>query len=167
MTVPQADGTIEVTLHGPTLQTVALRGPACAVNKRKRRRKRNTKKRPKRGSTARKKHLRANIKSLIFQTVKSQCLQVQNPEDPVLYLILLQVSIIHRDRDVGLLPHTHDRTQNPTHPADPDLEGDPCLILGPEAFLDQEVVPCLDLDQGLHLILDPGQDQDAGTDPDR
>lgn len=170
MTVPQADGRTEVTLHGPglqnTLQTVALRGPACASNKRKRRRKPNTRRKPKNGNTARRRAPRANPKSIMCQKVKGQCLQEGSPDDLALLLVLLQVTIILRlGEDAGPqhLIETRDPTLDPTHTVDRDLGGDPGLIHDPEVFLDQEVTPCLDPD--LRPILDPDQDQGPGTDP--
>ena len=140
MTIPQADGNTEVTLHGPdqhlqnTLQTTASRGPACATSKRKKRRKPNTKRRPKDGNTARKRVPRTKFNRLTFQRVKGQRHQEESLEDRVLCLVPLQVSAIQQLRG-GAGPHglseTHDPTLDLIHPVDPGHEGG--LIQDPEA----------------------------------
>lgn len=111
---------------------------------------------------AKRKAPRTNLKSLSHQRLKDQFLQEKglNPGCPVLHLVPLQVSDIHHRRGDELLIETHDLTPDPTHPADPDLEGGPGLIQDPGAFLGLEVV----LGPDLSPILDP--DQDPGTDPD-
>lgn len=138
MTIPQADGTTEVTRHGPDLQstpqTAALRGPACAASRRKRRRKPSTRRRPKNGSTARRRALRTNLKRRTCQRVKGQCLQEESLEDPALCLAPLQVSGIHQlggGSGPLCLSETLDPTLDPTRPVDPDLEGG--LTRDPEA----------------------------------
>lgn len=167
MTIPQADGRTEVTLHGPSLQntpqTTALRGPACTANTRKRRRKPNTRRRPKNGSMARRRALRTSHKSLVCQWVKGQCLQKESREDPALHPAPLPISIIRQltgDGGPRCLSETRGPTLGLTHPVSPDLEGGPGLIQDPAAFLGLEVGLCLDPD--LSPILDPGLD--PGTD---
>lgn len=90
MTVPQADGITEVTRHGPSLQnilqTTALRGPAPVAHKR--RRKPNTRRRPKKGNAA-KRIPRADDRSPTCQSGRGQCLLEESPEDPILLLVLL------------------------------------------------------------------------------
>lgn len=169
MTIPQADGTTAATLHGPGLQntpqTEALRGPVCAADKRKRRRKPNTRRRPRNGNTARRRARRTNLKSLTGQRVKGLCLQRESPGDPVLHPAPLQITIIHQlggDGGPRCLLETRGPTLDPTRPVSPDLEGGPGLIQGPEAYLGLEVGLCPDPD--LSPILDPGRDQDPGTD---
>lgn len=108
MTIRQPDGMAEVTPHGPgqknTLQTVALTGQACAANRKKRRKKPNTRRRPKNGNMARRRAPRVNIDSLTCQRVKGQSHQEESLGDPVLHLVLLQVSIIRQlGRDGGPL----------------------------------------------------------------
>lgn len=173
MTVPQADGRTEATLHGPGLQntpqTTVLRGPASAANKRKEKRKLNTRRRPKNVNTAKRRAPRKNLRSVTCQRVKGQSLQRESPEDPVLGPVHLQISIIYHlvgDGDPRCPFGTHGPTLDPTHPVSPDLEGGPGLIQDPEAPLGLEVGLCLDPDLGPTLDhgLDPGQDQDPGTD---
>lgn len=85
MTIPQADGTTEATLRGPSLQstpqTAAWRGPASAANRRRRRRNLNTRKRPKSGNITRRRVPRANIKT--SQMEKGLCLQRKGSENLV------------------------------------------------------------------------------------
>lgn len=175
MTVPQADGTTEVILLGPglkiTLQTAALRGPASAAKRKRRRRKPNTRRRPKNTNMGKRRAPKTNLKNIIHQMVKGQCLQKRWPEDPVPQLDPFQVHIIHRpEGDAGprCRSETHDPTLGPTHPVGPDLEGG--HTRDPEAFLGPEVDLCLDPDPT--PILNPGQDLDRdqdlgpGTDPE-
>lgn len=171
MTILQADGTTEATLHGPgrqnTPQTAALRSPASAGNRGKRRRKPNTRRKPKNVNTARRRAPRTKLQSLTCQRAKGQCLQKESPEDPVLHPAPLQTSIIHQlggGDSPRCLSETHGPTLDPTHPVSPDLEGGPGLIQDPEAFLGPEVGLCPDPDLIPTLDLDPGQDQDPGTD---
>lgn len=176
MTIPQADGMTEATLHGPalpsTLQTAALRGPACAASKRKRRKKLNTRRRPKNVNMTRRRAPRTNLKSPSYQRVKDQVLQEGDlsPECPVLHLVPLRVSGIRHLREDDrprCLTETPDLTLDPTHPVDLDLEGGPGLIQDPGACLGLEVGPGLepDLSPILEPGLDPGQGPDPGTDP--
>ncbi len=173
MTILQADGRTEATLRGldlrTTLQTAALKGPAHAVNRRKEGRKPNTRKRPKNINTARRRAPRTNQRSATCLKGKGQFLPKESPEDPLLDLIPLQISIIHHlvgDGGPRCLSETRGPTLDPTHPVSPDLEGDPGLIQGPEALLGLEVEVCLDPDLGpiQDPGLDQGQDQDPGTD---
>lgn len=167
MTIPQADGTTEATLRGPSLQstpqTAARRGPASAANRRRQRRNLNTRKRPKSGNITRRRVPRANIKT--SQMEKGLCLQRKGSENPVRQLVLLQVHItLQTEGDGDPRGHTEipDPTLSHTHPVDPDLEEGPCLIQDLEAGLDLE--GDLSLDLGLGPILTPGLNQ--GTDPD-
>ncbi len=173
MTIPQADGTTEATLRGPGLrstpQIAAPRGPATAASRRKRRRKPNTRRRPKNVSVARRRAPRANLKSLTCRRVKGQCLQRGSPEDPVLRPTPLQIVIRQLGGDGG--PHCLSEicgpTLDPTHPVTPDQEGGPGLTPDPEASPGLEAGLCLDpgLSPILDPSLDPDQDQDPGTDP--
>lgn len=169
MTIPQADGTTAATLRGPGLrstpQTAALRGPASGANRRKRRRKPNTRRRPKNINAARRRAPRTNLKSC--QRVKGRCLQRESPKDPVLHPAPLQISTIRQlggDGGPRHLSETRGPTLDPTHPVSPDLEEDPGLIQDPEVFLGLEVALDPDLSPILDPALDPGQDQDPSTD---
>lgn len=162
-----------MTLCGPGLlntpQIAALRGPVSATNRRREKRKQNTRRSPKNVNTARRRAPRTSLRNVTCQRVKGQSLQREIPEDLVLEPAPLHTSIIrHRGGDGGLhCPSgTHGPTLDPTHPVSLDLEGGPGLTQDPEALLGLEVGLCLDPDLGptLDQGLDPGQDQDLGTD---
>lgn len=167
MTILQADGTTEVTLHGPvhqnTPQNAALGGPAGAANRGKRRRKPSTGKRPENVNMARKRALRTKLTSITCQRVNG--LQRESLEDPALHPALYHIDITHQLREKGnpLSPSgTRGPTLDPTHPVHPDPEGG--HIHDPEAFLDQDGGLILDPDLDPILYPDPGRDQDPGTD---
>lgn len=169
MTILQADGATEATLHGPdhqsTPQAAALRGRASTAKRGKRRRKPNTR-RPKNVNVARRRVPRTKLKSLTCQRAKDPCLQKESPEDPILHPFPL--NIIHQlEGGPGshCLSEGRGPTLGPTHPVGQDLEGGPGHFQDPEVFLGLEVglsrIP--DLSPILDHDLDPGQDQDPGT----
>lgn len=171
MTILQADGTTEVTLHGPgqqnTPQIAALKGPASSANRGSKRRKPNTRRRPKNVNAARRRARRTKPESITCQRAKGQCLQRESPEDPVLHPAPPQISVTHQLVGGGgprRLTETHGPTLDPTHLVSPDLEGGQGHIQDPEAFLGLEVGLCPDPDLLLTLGLDPGPDRDPGTD---
>lgn len=184
MTILQADGMTEVTLHGPnqqsTLQTTAQRGPAHTAKLRNRRKKLNTRKRVKNENMGKRRAPRASLRSHTCQRVKGQCLQEEDlsSEDLTLHLIPPLVSNaqpLAGDSGPRCPPETRGPTLDPIHPVSPDLEDGPGPGPGPGPGLTQdpgacpglEVDPCLDPDlipfpsPGLH----PGPEQDPGIDP--
>lgn len=168
MTIPQADGRTEATLHGPGLQstprTTALRGPASGGNRKKRRRNPNTRRRPKNANMARRRTPRPNLRNLTHQMARGRCPQEGSPEGPALQLIHLQAGIIRQPGgDGGPRSETHAPTRGPTPPVSPDLVGGPGLTQDPEAFQGPEVDLCLD--PGLSPILNHGRDLDLDQGP--
>lgn len=107
--------------------------------------------------------------------MRDPCLQDggPSPENPVLCLVPLQVSGIHRPQGGGGLPsllEPRDRTPGPTrHTVAPDLEEDPGLTQDPGVYLNLKVGHSLDLDlpHTLGPGPDPDHDHDLGTDPGR
>lgn len=130
MTIPQADGMTRATQHGPTLQitppTTAQRDPTYAASsRRKKRRKPNTRRRPKNANITRRRAPKTNLKRLACQMAIGQCLQGESPINPVLSPVPPQASVIHQLGEGGLRCRsgTHGPTPDPTHPVDPDHEG--------------------------------------------
>lgn len=68
--------------------------------------------------------------------MKSQCLQKESPEDPVLHPAPPQISII---RQLGGDGGPRCPTLDPTHPVSPDQGAGPGLIQDQEASLGLEV----------------------------
>lgn len=130
MNTLQADGITEVTLRGPTPQnihpTAAQRGLARGDSWRKRRRKPNTRRRPKNVNTARRSAPRSKLAVITDQREKSLCLQRESPEDPVLHPVSPQIDMSHQSGGGAILlclSETPGPIPDRTRPVVPDLEG--------------------------------------------
>lgn len=173
MNILQADGMAEVTLRGPapqnTHQTTAQRGPARGDSRRRRRRKPNTRRRPKNVNTARRSAPRSKLVAVTDQREKGLCPQRESPEDPILHPVAPQLGMRHQSGG-GTIPLCLSETPGPipghTRPVIPDPEGGQGHTHDPGAVPGLQVVLCLDpnLSPTLARGPDQDQDQDLGTD---
>lgn len=172
MNTLQADGMTEVTLRGPaprnTRLTAAQRGPAHVDSRRRRRRKPNTRRRPKNGNKARRSAPRSKLKAITGQRSKGRCPQRENVEDPALHPVIPQIGISHQSRG-GAAPLCLSETPGPTpdhtHLVIPDPEEGQGHTHDPEAIPGLGVIlcPCPNLSLTPNRDLDPGQGPDPGT----
>lgn len=168
MNTLQADGMTEVTLRGPapqnTHQTAAQRGPACGDS---RRRKPNTRRRPKNVNAARRSAPRSKLGVITDQREKGLCLQRESPEDPVLHPVAPQIGMRHQSGGGAVLlclSETPGPIPDHTHPVIPDLEGGQGRTHDPEAVPGLQVILCPDPNLSPTHAHGPDQDQDLGTD---
>lgn len=167
-TVLQASGITEAAPLDPRLKNIpltrALRGQAYTGSPKKRRKKANTRRKPRSANMAKRRAPRTKLENATSQRAKNQPLLLRT-RDHTHRAGLPQVNVILPAGEDGDPPHLFPNpTQSPTHPVDPGHEEKPGPIHGPEATRNQEVDLCPD--PGLCLILSPGQDQAQGPGQD-
>lgn len=171
MNTLRADGMTEVTLRGPapqnTRQTAARRGPARGNSRRRRRRKPNTRRRPKNANTAERSAPKSKL--ITDQRERGLCPRRESPEDPALHPVAPQIGMRHQPGGGAVLlclSKTPGPTPDHTRPVNPDPEAGQGHTRHPEAVPGLPLLLCPDPNLSPTLARGPDPDPDLDLDLD-